>query len=296
MIRNIREMLPHDLLNTYESLHSLRQSNDEWRYVFMADDEFRELMTEDAIRASGVYWKEMLYRTHIVCLVSAFKTLRWMESLDSTFENYYGFCASLRGLLESCADTFYTLRSVPLTLAKDFFVIKAQIGQRSSVITTHAPLEDLLIHYIQATKLSHSQAKQYPDSFRAKTIKEYLSAMDDEDLNALYQWLCGISHPAYEATKMFLFLHKGQTIVCNDSFNMEKVMIRDILQFYAPALSRMMRSYMNNLVSVLLVLNELGIESLTTTIGSELVFKQTDIWEEIHQYMNESEHLYQQGH
>jgi hypothetical protein len=51
-------MLPLDLLNTYESLHSLRQSNDEWRYVFMADDEFRELMSEDAIRASGVYWKE----------------------------------------------------------------------------------------------------------------------------------------------------------------------------------------------------------------------------------------------
>jgi hypothetical protein len=287
-------MLPLDLLNTYESLHSLRQSNDEWRYVFMADDEFRELMSEDAIRASGVYWKEMLYRAHIVCLVSAFKTLRWMESLDSTFENYYGFCASLRGLLESCADTFYTLRSVPLTLAKDFFVIKEQIGQRSSVLTTHASLEDLLIHYIQATKLSHSQSKQYPDSFRAKTIKEYLSAMDDEDLNKLYQWLCGISHPAYEATKMFLFLHKGQTIVCNDSFDMEKVMIRDILQFYTPALSRMMRSYMNNLVSVLLVLNELGIDSLTTAIGSELVFKQTDIWKEIHQYMNESEHLYQQ--
>lgn len=288
-------MLPHDLLDTYESLNSLRQSNDEWRYVFMADDEFRELMTEDALRASGVYWKEILYRAHIVCLVSAFKTLRWIESLDSTFENYYGFCASLRGLLESCADAFYTLRSVPLTLAKDFFVIKVQIGERSSVLTTHAPLEDLLIHYIQATKLIHSQAKQYPDSFKAKTIKEYLSAMDDEELNALYQCLCGISHPAYEATKIFLFLHDDQTIVCNDSFEMEKVMIRDTLKFYAPALSRMMRSYMNNLVSVLLVLNEFEIEGLTTTIGSELVFKQTGIWEEIRQYMNESENLYQKG-
>lgn len=295
MIRNIREILPLELLNTYDSLNSLRKSNDEWRYTFMPDDEFRELMTEDVMRASGVYWKEILYRTHIVCLVSAFKTLRWMESLDSTFENYYGFCASLRGLLESCADTFYTLRSAPLTLAKDFFVIKEQLGQRASVMTTHAPLEELLLHYIQATKLSSSEARQYPDYFRAKTIKEYVSAMDDEELDMLYQWLCGISHPAYEATKMFLFLHRGQTIVCNDSFHMEKIMIRDILKFYAPALSRMMRSYINNMVSVLLLLNEFGVESLTTTIERELFFKQTDIWKEIRQYMNESEHLYQHG-
>ena len=295
MIQNIREMLPPDLLSAYKSLHSLRQSNDEWRYDFMADDKFRELMTEDAVQASAVYWKEMLFRAHIVCLVSAFKTLRWMESLDSTFENYYGFCASLRGLLESCADTFYTLRSVPLTLAKDFFVIKEQIGQRSGTLTTHAPLEDLLIHYIQATKLSQSQAKQYPDSFKAKTIREYVSAMDDEELNGLYQRLCGVSHPAYEATKMVLFLHEGQTIVCNDSFDMEKVMVRDMMQLYAPALTRMMRSYMNNMVSMLLVLNEFGIESLTTTIGSELAFKKTEIWKDIHQYMNKSEHLYQHG-
>jgi hypothetical protein len=147
---NITEILPLDLLNTYESLNSLRKSNDEWRYIFMADDEFRELMSEDLTRASGVYWKEMLYRAHIVCLVSAFKTLRWIESLDSTFENYYGFCASLRGLVESCADTFYTLRSTPLTLAKDFFVIKEQIGQRSCRDDA-CPLEELLIHYIQAT-------------------------------------------------------------------------------------------------------------------------------------------------
>lgn len=261
----------------------------------MADDDFRKLMSEDVMRASEGYWKEMLYRTHIVCLVSAFKTLRWIESLDSTFENYYGFCASLRGLVETCADTFYTLRSTPLTLAKDFFVIKEQIGQRSSVMTTHAPLEELLIHYIQATKLSASQAKQYPDSFKAKTIKEYISAVDDEELNMLYQWLCGISHPAYEGTKIFLFLHNGQTIVCNDSFDMEKVMIRDILKFYAPTLSRLMRLYMNNMVSVLLLLNEFGIERLTTMIESEFQFKQTDIWKEIHQYMNESEQLYQNG-
>lgn len=295
MIQNIREILPPDLLSAYKSLHSLRQSNDEWRYNFMADDKFRELMTEDAVQASAVYWKEMLFRAHIVCLVSAFKTLRWMESLDSTFENYYGFCASLRGLLESCADTFYTLRSVPLTFAKDFFVIKEQIGQRSGTLTTHAPLEDLLIHYIQATKLSQPQAKQYPDSFKAKTIREYASAMDDEELNELYQWLCGVSHPAYESTKILLFLHKGQTIVCNDSFDMEKVTIRDIMQSYAPALTRMIRLYMNNMVSVLFILNELGIESLTTTIEGELDFKQTKVWEDIQFYMNESKHLYQQG-
>lgn len=288
-------MLPVDLINAYDSLSSLRQSNDEWRYEFMAEDNFLKLLNDDTVQAAEVYWKEMLYRTHIVCLVSAFKTLRWIEALDSNFENYYGFCSSLRGLLESCTDTFYTLRSVPLTIARDFFVIKEQISRRSNVFTTHAPLEDLLLHYIQATKLSRSQMKQHPNTFAAKQITEYLSTMDDEDLLGLYQWLCGISHPSCESTRTLLFHHEGQAIVCNDSFEMEKMLVRQIFEIHGPSLSRMMRTYMNNIVSVFYLLNEFGIENLIITTEAEAQFKQSDIWKEVQGYMNESEILYAQG-
>ena len=296
MIKNVKEMLPLDMALAYDSLNTLRQSNDEWRYVFMDDDEFRESMKGDPIQAAEIYWKEILYRTHIVCLVSAFKTLRWIEALDSTFENYYGFCTSLRGLIEACSDTFYTLRSTPLTLARDFFVIKKQIARRSSVITTHEKLEGMLLHYIQATRLSPSQKNQYPDSFSAKSVREYLSSMEDPQLDHLYQWLCGIAHPAYESTRIFLFLHEGKTIVCNDSYEMERLLIRDILQAYAPALTKMIRTYMNSLVSVFMLLNEFEIEKIVTTIENESEFKGTAIWGEVKQYINESEFLYLNGH
>lgn len=295
MIRNIREILPVDLLHSYDSLHSLRQSKDEWRYIFLDDGKFQDLANKNATQAAEIYWKEMLYRTHIVCLVSSFKTLRWIEALDSTFENYYGFCVSLRGLIESCADTFYTLQSTPLTFARDFFAIKEQINRRSRVFTTHAPLEESLLHYIQATKLSPSQMRNLSSWYGAKTIKEYLSALDNEELSRLYQYLCGISHPACESIKTFLFLHKGETIVCSDSFDMERALIRDILHIFAPALSQMARSYMGNLVSVFLLLNAFEVESLATSIEYESAFKQTDIWAEVQHYMNESERLYLRG-
>ncbi|ABA57050.1 hypothetical protein Noc_0528 [Nitrosococcus oceani ATCC 19707] len=262
----------------------------------MDDDEFRESLKGDPVQAAEIYWKEMLYRAHIVCLVSAFKTLRWIEALDSTFENYYGFCTSLRGLIESCSDAFYTLRSTPLTLARDFFVIKEQINRRSGVITLHENLEGLLLHYIQATRLSPSQKRQYPDSFSAKSVRDYLSTMDNEKLDHLYQWLCGIAHPAYESTRIFLFCYEGQTIVCNDSYEMERVLIRDILQAYAPALTKMIRTYMNNLISIFMLLNEFEIENIVTTVDNESEFKETAIWAEVQQYIYESEFLYRHGH
>ena len=183
MIENLRKKLPKELVEAYDTLNSLRKSQDEWRYVFMDDEEYKEI--KDVERKAQIFWTEMLSRVHIIVLISLFKTMRWMESLNDTSKNYYGFCASLRGLIESCGDTFYTLRHVPLTLANDYLIIKKQINKKSIIITDHEKLQNELLHYIQATKLSSLQKEKYPKSFNAKQINEYLKSITDENDNLL---------------------------------------------------------------------------------------------------------------
>lgn len=290
MITNLKHKLPIDVINSYETLRSLRDSKVEWRYNFMNDADYCKI--EDAEIAATIYWSEMLFRIHVILLISSFKTLRWLEAMDNNHSNYYGFCSSLRGLIESVSDTFYTLRNVPLTIARDIDAIKKQIAGNSSVLITHATLESELLHYIQATKLDKSIKDSYPKSFNSKQIREYLDSLDDPKLIKLYSYLCGISHPAYESNQIFVFLDKGDTIVCNDSYALESELIDLTIEENSETISNLFRAYMNNLTSVMLVLNEFKIEKIYSNITSEKEFKESGIWKEIHKHIIESENKY----
>jgi len=290
MINNLKHQFPVDLMNSYETLRSLRESKTEWRYKFMNEIEYSKIQEHEF--EANIYWSEMLFRIHIIVLVSSFKTLRWIEAMDNNSSNYYGFCSSLRGLIESVADTFYTLRNIPLTIARDFVVIKKQINENSGVLITHGKLESELLHYIQATKLDKSQKDICPKSFNSKQIREYLDSVDDPQIISLYSFLCGISHPAFESNQIFLFSEKGDTIVCNDSFALESGLIDAVIEKNSKTISNLFRIYMNNLVSVILLLNEFKIDKICFDISIENEFKKNEIWKEISEYMAESEIKY----
>jgi hypothetical protein len=295
MISNINEILPIDIINSYETLKFLRDSKDEWRYKFMDESKFAAI--EDPKLCSSIYWSEMLSRTYIVTLVSSFKTLRWIEAMDNNYNNYYGFCSSLRGLIESVSDTFYTLRQVPLTIALDFKVIKEQINNNSNVLITHASLESELLHYIQATKLNKEQKENNPKSYNAKQVREYLKSINDPDdkLLFLYDYLCGIAHPAYEANQLFLFLHNDEAIVCSDSINYEQQLINALLEENGETLSRLCKIYMNNLTSVWLILNQFKIDCIHSEINFEFEFKKTELWKEVNDLIIASDKKYSEA-
>jgi len=292
MINNLKHKLPIDVINSYEALKSLRDSKSEWRYKFMNDADY--LKIQELEYAASIYWSEMLLRIHTIILISSFKTLRWIEAMDNNHCNYYGFCSSFRGLIESVADTFYTLRNIPLTIAVDFHVIKKQIDESSNVLTTHNNLESELIHYIQATKIDKSQKDNYPANFHSKQIKEYLDSIDDPDNNLtnLYSYLCGISHPASESNQIFMFSDDEDTIVCSDSFGLETKLIEVVIEENSKTVSNLFRSYMNNLISTMLVLNEFNIDKIYFNISNEKDFKKNEIWKEINEHMIASELKY----
>jgi hypothetical protein len=292
MIDNISKYLPNEIIEYYCFMHSLKTSKDEWKYRFMPDGEYKKI--DDLNRQAKIYWSEMLYRTHIVVLVSMFKALRWIDSLDNNTDNYYGFCSSLRCLIESCADSFYTLRFAPLTIAKDYRAIYESIKNNSSIILTHGPLEAILIHFIQGTKLSKEQKKTFPEEYNAKQTVEYLSSIEggNEKIKQLYNLLCGVSHPAYESTRLFLFESNDETIVCSDSCNGYEIqLIESLMKNFGESLLKMFRVFMTNVLSTLNLLNYFQMPEIHTKIETYII-EGHESWGDIAMYMQESQKRY----
>lgn len=291
MIDNLKKFLPDEISGYYDLLHSFKSLKDEWKYSFMPDKDYMKI--NDPIKQANIYWSEMLYRTHIVVLVSWFKALRWLESLDNNIKNYYGFCSCLRALIESCADSFYSLRFAPLTLAKDFQAIYEILHNNSPVLLTHDPLQNVLLHYIQATKLSKEQKLVSPKEYNAKQVTEYLSSIKDgnEKIVQLYDYLCGISHPAYESTQMFLFLHKGETIVCGDSYAHESRLIESQLECFGESLLSMFRVFMGNTLTTLNTLNYFDIAEIHSELDAKAI-EEHPAWTDISKNMKDSRSRY----
>lgn len=295
MIDKIKKYLNPEMIDSYNFIKSLKDSQDEWKYNFMPDEKFANM--KDAVKGSEIYWSEMLYRTHIVVLVSLFKSVRWIDSLENNHNNYYGFCSNLRGLIESCADSLYTLLTVPLTIASDYKAIFESIHNNSPILLIHEKLESNLLHYIQATNLNKDQKKIYPNSFNAKHITEYLDCFKDgnEEIIKLYKFLCGISHPAHEATKLFLFLYKGETIVCGDSDLFEIQLIEDLLKETSEVLNKMFRVFIVNIMGILNLLNNFNIPEIRTNFSKENNIEQHLTWIEIKELMDKSIEKYSEG-
>jgi len=292
MVEEIRKIFSDEFISMYDSFEKLRESKAEWRYTFMDDIEYSKI-TDPKIAAT-VYWKEMLSRAHIISLVSIFKTLRWIESLEKNSKNYYGFCTSLRGLIESCSDTFYTLSKVPLTLAIDFRVIKEQMNGNSIVLTDHGKLEHEMLHFIQGTKLTKDQRIGLPEYHNAKHLTEYIVSIDNEnkDVSSLYNILCGVAHPSYDSNQILLFCYEGETIVCNDSYDLEASLIKNLIEAKSDVILALLRPYYNNILSVLCVLNEFNVSSIETHLCHENDFKSEDIWKDIVHRIEESDTRY----
>lgn len=166
-------------------------------YSFMDVAEFKALPPS---QMNTVYWEEILYRVHWAALANAIRHLRWFDAcvLHTTSQpNYLAFCAVLRGLVESAADTKYSLEAVPLTIASSAGVIvEALNGRLDNSLCISTELENSLIHFHHARKVG--KGEETPPTHKAETAAKYVSAIDHADfpVRELYSELCQVVHPA----------------------------------------------------------------------------------------------------
>lgn len=178
-------------------------------YFFTDNLHFQNLIEQrDFAEANSIYVLEIIYRLHAASLITLRRNISWIDSIELSRENstFFSYCASLRGFIESAADSFYSLRYVPQNLAANFKVMKNCIrGKEPKNIHLFEELEDWGIHFLEAGKYEDENLSK--KHFKAKPNWEYLKAIDSEKtlkaIYPLYQKLCQITHPSRETTYLY---------------------------------------------------------------------------------------------
>jgi len=200
-------------------------------YKFTSVDEFSEISSVKELQL--IYWSEIIQRLHVCGATTILRLKKWYEAIDCSYKskNYYGFCASLRGLLEACSDSFYSIGKVILPIAENFSHIKTAIDGQAEQFIISEELENELIHYIYGRKLSASERENFDNSHKAKQVREYLNSMQSELLDSLYSELCQVSHPSLLSFLPFMMESSDHELVLHKEF-IDEELNKDLLNRY----------------------------------------------------------------
>lgn len=179
------------------------------QYSFMDMEEYERKSMEDPLACMQVYWTEMLARAHMAAVTSIYRNKQWVDSIVVSVQNdnALGFAASMRGLIESSADSASSLLKVPVTLAESHKDIDRALRRKplKHGIFMNPELEDELIHFLFARKLGKDSGA--PRSHAAKFVTEYIKVLEKADIAGVketYQKLCDITHPGMTSITIWL--------------------------------------------------------------------------------------------
>jgi hypothetical protein len=253
-------------INHYKPLVQRIIASAETGYVFTSIDYHKQLVqNREFAEANQNYVDEIIFRFHAASLITLRRNLSWVESIEGAQRNsnLFGFCASLRGLIESAADSFYSLRYAPQNLATYFNTIKRCVERKETgSILLFKELEDWGLHFMEAGKYENKNLNER--HFKAKSTWEYLKAIDSEKalkpVYPLYQKLCQITHPSRETT--YLFFRQNDDYVWSVSEIDEKLEISRIVQSCDVEYEEVFQKSFNTAMILLWIIDLLSIEGL----------------------------------
>jgi hypothetical protein len=202
------------------------------KLLFMSKDDFSKLKTIEDIQY--IYWLELIERLFIASITTLLRNRKWFNSVLISIinNNFYLFCSSLRCLIESSADSYYCLKNIPATISDNFIHIKDSLRGKAHKNILIEELENILIHFSHAQKLSSSEKRKYPPEFNAKQVIEYLECIkhENEDILILYSKLCQVSHPSSISLIPYL-IEEEDGLILHDRFE-DRFLIDEILREY----------------------------------------------------------------
>lgn len=255
-------------------------------YKFYNQDKFLEILKKDQNEGLKIYWEEILFRIHYSSILSLIRNSKWVESIILNYKsnNFIGFCSSLRGLLESSADCYDSFILIPIRLAPYLKDVDNILNLKySEGFLTSQELEDTLIHFTHGRRLEKNS--QSPNSHKARTMKYYISKIDEEEngpLYELYSLLCQITHPA--AHSLFSYIEMNQ----NDSYEVLKIdkntdskNIKSMVKTNSQKMSDIFVAAFYTALLNLKLLNYLSDKSFYTQEIDEINFNDSAMWKEV---------------
>lgn len=233
------------------------------KYCYMSNESYMQLYVQDLFKGElcncmQIYWKEMLLRAHFAAVTSIIRNHKWLSGVIYGIENknLMVFASSLRGFLEAVTDSYYSLESVPTSLALNFTNINQAIKGELSRPLYCGELEDKLIHFQFAAKSN----EKYQNAEKALTNSKYIELFDmysDVKTKELYSLLCEITHPASKSISCFTSEVKvsddcSYSITSTESDNKQILEIKDK---YKGSINQLMRMSVSTSVISLKILN-----------------------------------------
>lgn len=258
------------------------------RYTFTDNDEFRKIMASDLPRGQKIYWYEILMRSHMTAATAILRSKRWINGIVSSAKtsNLLAFAATLRGLIESAADTHTALLNVPATLARDHSMITTALVGKADKVFIVEELEDYLIHYSHARKTKKSEV--VPDSHRAQQIRDYIAILEKGEAHRVvecYSQLCDLTHPG--ASSVWMWLNAESDLEIELETRQEQAVINWFLTEYETLYADLFMFAFNMPIVTLAVLNYFPITEFHTPELKDWNLSDIRAWRNISKTLSE---------
>lgn len=237
------------------------------RYFFEDHDSFEEKLTTGLYKSeefNQIYWKEILFRSHISILSSLLRTCRLIDATATEYgtSNLPGWASCARALLENVGDSIDVLEYIPCTISENYHLInRCILGKMDRAICTAEELEEKLIEFMYARKPGRDEKGKIPATHIAKPTQYYIKTLEKYqigDVSSLYKQLCELSHPAAASVQyMFSSNDEGKSFYINDQN--DGVALKLILEEHSSSFDGLMMVTFNAILISFRLLDEFNL-------------------------------------
>lgn len=255
------------------------------KYTFIDNARYVETLKKDVTAGNEIYCLELLFRAHIAAITTVLRNEKWIHGIDSALQesNFFAFSALLRGLVESAADSVSCLTYVPMTLAKNYRMLRAALRREvNHGIVCCEELEDILIHYSHARK--QPKGAGIPQHYSAKTSQDYLRFLEGPPVGAvqnLYAELCEITHPTQRTVAIFITRDAADSEEYTLRNDLDSELVADLCARHDRAFSNVFEMSLNAALITLYVLNRFEDPRLFTRGIEDINLSKIDAFREV---------------
>lgn len=229
----------------------------------------------DVRESHKIYWQEMLQRVHFASVTSLIRSKKWLEGtvLGLETKNLLLFASSFRGFLEATADSYYSLESLPTSMALNFKIINSAVKGELNQCFCPEELENKLIHFQFAKK---GKKGKDPEIKIALSNADYIKSFDLENLGIkeLYSDLCEIAHPTANSVNCFTkeIIVSENYSYCVTSTETDDTVISKLLDRYSNQIKHLLKMGLSLYCICLKILTLFDYEDVHSEYINESIF------------------------
>jgi DNA-binding protein Fis len=254
-------------------------------YKFIANSEYEKILKSDFQYACKIYWTEQFYRIQLGSILNLIRTIRWIDSIESSYvkNNHLGFCAAIRGLLESTADSCDAFYKIPHHLLEKFTLIEGVFKNTHHKFIKSQQLKDDLISFLFASNTVYNNNKQ--TIYKPKSIKTYISTLDGKlngDLYDFYSKLCEVIHPSYFSCRSYTKNGKNDELeVIQINPNADENLNKSLIDSNKDNLVKLFQLSLIPSLTNLKVINLFDIKDFNLSFIDKIYFDQLEYWNQL---------------